>query len=160
MEIKLHYAAPLTLQPIRGFENGCHYFPTAKSALPDVDKPTINVPSCPHYHYFCIAAHIAPTHRYLCAVDSMDLLYYTTGTVHCKCKQYRLNRKYVSNNCIPVALPQQLYLMALQSVDYLSMEILCHHYAAGTEPCLQFSFTSIKISFNSSSANLRPAHEQ
>ena len=35
--IKLHYTAQLTIQPVRGFENGGHYIPAAESALPAVE---------------------------------------------------------------------------------------------------------------------------
>ena len=56
--IELHYTAQLTVQSVRGFEIGDHHFPAAESALPAVSKPPADVPS-PHYHYFCINAHVA-----------------------------------------------------------------------------------------------------
>ena len=43
MGIELHYAAQLTVQSVRGFENGGHHFPAAKSALPAVDEPPAGI---------------------------------------------------------------------------------------------------------------------
>ena len=42
--IKSHYAAQLTGQSVRGFENGNHHFPAAKSALLTVDEPHADIP--------------------------------------------------------------------------------------------------------------------
>ena len=53
-KIELHYTAQLTIQSVRGFENGGHHFPAAESALPAVIEPPAIVPSSPHYHYFCV----------------------------------------------------------------------------------------------------------
>ena len=47
--IELHYTAHLTVQPVGGFENSSHHFPSAESAFPAVDKPAADVPS-PSYH--------------------------------------------------------------------------------------------------------------
>ena len=50
--IELHYAAQLTVQPVRSFENGGLHFPAAESSL-------LDVPSSPRYHYFCVNGHVA-----------------------------------------------------------------------------------------------------
>ena len=52
---ELHYAAQLTVRPVRGFENSGHHFPAAESVLPADDKPPADVPS-PSYVAFPIAA--------------------------------------------------------------------------------------------------------
>ena len=57
--IELHYTARLTVQPVRGFENGGHHFSAAESSLPAVSEPPASVPSSPHYHYFRANAHVA-----------------------------------------------------------------------------------------------------
>ena len=60
--IELHLmrcSADHSASPISGFENGGYHFPAAKSALPTVDEPPTDVPSSPHYYYFCVAAHVA-----------------------------------------------------------------------------------------------------
>ena len=51
--------AQLTIQPVRGFDNGGRHFPAAESALPAVDEHLADVPSSPRYCYFCVAAHVA-----------------------------------------------------------------------------------------------------
>ena len=59
MQRASHYVAQLTVQPVRGFENGGHHFPAAESVLPAVDESPVDVSSSPRYHYFCISAHVA-----------------------------------------------------------------------------------------------------
>ena len=54
--IELQYAAQLTFQSVRGFENGGPHSSPAELALPAVE-PTF--PSSPRYHCFCFAAHVA-----------------------------------------------------------------------------------------------------
>ena len=41
--IELNYAAQLTAQSVRGFENCGHHFPAAESALPAVDEPLTDI---------------------------------------------------------------------------------------------------------------------
>ena len=41
--IELHYAAQLTAQSVRGFENCGHHFPAAESGLPAVDEPLTDI---------------------------------------------------------------------------------------------------------------------
>ena len=57
--IELHYAAQPTIQSVRGFENGGHYFPAAESALLTVNEPPTNVPFLSSLPLFCVAAHVA-----------------------------------------------------------------------------------------------------
>ena len=55
----IELCSEVTVQPVRGFENGSQHFPAAESALPAVNEPHSDVPSSPRYHYFCVTAHIA-----------------------------------------------------------------------------------------------------
>ena len=57
--IELHYAAQLTFQPVRGFENGDHHIPAAESALPAVNEPPADVPSLSLLPLLWVAAHVA-----------------------------------------------------------------------------------------------------
>ena len=75
----------LTIQPVRGFENGSHHFPAAESALLAVD-----VPFSPHYNYFCVVAHIAS----LIAVTSGRRLHFLALQ----------HAQAMRNNCISVVL--------------------------------------------------------
>ena len=100
--IELHYAAQLTVQSVRGFENGGHYFPAAESALPAVDEPPADVPSSPLYRCFWVAVHVAfliatPLCKRVCHSVCSPF----TGTA--REKQCPAHRKYACNNCIPVA---------------------------------------------------------
>ena len=76
--IRLHYAAQLTVQLVRGFENGNHHFSAAESAVSAVSECPTNVP---HYHYICVAVHVRslPNHRHLSPGDS--IIVHTV--VHC-----------------------------------------------------------------------------
>ena len=85
MGIELHYATELTIQPIRGFENGGHHFPAVESPLTAVDEPPANVPSSPHYHSSgVITAHIAfePNH---CRLSAGRLPRSAGSWLYCMC---------------------------------------------------------------------------
>ena len=108
VRVQLHYATQLTIQPVQGFENSCHHFPAADSALPAVDEPSADVLYSPRYYYFCAAAHAA----FLIAAASLrptPLCYISPllASLHCICKQCHTHRKYY---CIPMVVITYVYM--------------------------------------------------
>ena len=104
--MELHYAAQLTIQSAQSFEDDSHHFPAAELALPAVDVPPTDIPFLSSLSLLiCCYTNSLSNHYPLSAGESVIVYaYMLVFHWHCTCEQCHAHRKYVCNDCIPVAL--------------------------------------------------------
>ena len=126
--IKLHYAAQLSVRPVREFKNGVHHFPAAKSALPAVNKPpllaTILLGCC---------ARCLPNHSRLSAGR---LHRSACSWLYCMCmKAVPRPQEICCNNCIPIALLTYIHTYIHTHEESPCNMISCLASRSAIRPC-------------------------
>ena len=131
--IELYYTAQLTVQPVRGFENGCHHFSAAESALPAVSEPSADIPSSPRYHYFCVNAHVASQTSPPPSLSAGDSIVVHTPWLYCMCteamlrpQEIRLNN-YICNTITCIYLASRSAIISKQHTNKLVHRVRENH---------------------------------